>query len=142
MALRPYDDLDLSEAALTESKHRSFFFFTTIALAALISILGIAGGFIYGDYYGRKHAQLENPELRKYYAGQCYSFMDNQLKKTLKNAFDKQAKGGEQLARLDEIRGMIQSLQMDLASIGGAGKKTKSKGREIGLKKKVAYGAQ
>lgn len=37
-----------------------------------IGALGLMGGFMYGDYYGRQHAQYDNPALRDHYAGQCY----------------------------------------------------------------------
>ncbi len=141
MSKRPIDDLDndYSHEDQSEDKQRSFFFFATIALAAVISIFGIAGGFIYGDYYGRKHAQYENPELRKYYAGQCFSYVDGQLKKTIKTSFEKQARSAEQGERLEDIRNILVSMQMDLQNLGN-GKKIKNK--DLSMKKKVASAAQ
>lgn len=136
MSLRPYDELDASNEANT--RQQSFFFLATLALAATISIFGIIGGFIYGDYYGRKHAQFDSVELRQHYAGQCYSFMGAQLQKTIKSSFEKQAKSREQNERLEDIRNLILNLQMD---ISGLGRNQKPKNREVGLKKKVASAA-
>ncbi|MBC7660016.1 MAG: hypothetical protein H7249_09935 [Chitinophagaceae bacterium] len=113
-----YDAFDDELTFAAARKQQSFFFFATVALAATISILGIAGGFVYGDYYGRRHAQYENPELRQYYAGQCYSYIDNQLKKTIKSAFEKNGNKKEQTERLDDIRNLIINLQMDVGGIG------------------------
>ena len=53
-----------------EQKQRSFFFFSTLALAMTVGIFGVLGGFVYGDYYGRKHAQFDNNELRQHYRDQ------------------------------------------------------------------------
>jgi hypothetical protein len=137
MALRPYDDID--ESLATSSKQQSFFFFSTVALAATISIFGIIGGFIYGDYYGRQHAQFDSVELRKHYAGECYSYVDTQLKKTIKTSFDKQGKTREQTERLEDIRNLIINLHMD---INGLGMGKKAKERDLSMKKKVATAAQ
>lgn len=137
MALRPYDDID--EAQVKTAKQHSFFFFSTVALAATISLFGIIGGFIYGDYYGRQHAQFDSVELRKHYAGECYSYVDNQLKKTIKSSIEKQGKSREQSERLDDIRNLIINLHMD---INGLGLNKKPKDRDFGMKKKVASAAQ
>lgn len=137
MALRPYDDID--ESFAKSSKQQSFFFFSTVALAATISIFGIIGGFIYGDYYGRKHAQFDSVELRKHYAGECYSYVDTQLKKTIKTSLEKQGKTREQTERLDDIRNLIINLHMD---INGLGMSKKVKDRDLSMKKKVASAAQ
>ena len=125
-----YDDLDKDLSASRSDKQQSFFFFATIALAAVITIFGIAGGFIYGDYYGRKHAQYENPELRKYYAGECYAYIDNQLKKTIKTSIDKQSNKREQTERLEDIRNLIINLQMDMSGMGKASKKPKENNKK------------
>lgn len=108
-----FDEMD-DLPVVSNDKQQSFFFFATLALASAISIIGVAGGFVYGDYYGRKHAQFENPELRKYYAGECYSYIDSELKKTIKASVEKSSTKRDEVERLDDIRGLIISLQMDV----------------------------
>ncbi len=130
-----FDDFENDELeAKNGDKQQSFFFFATIALAATISIFGIAGGFIYGDYYGRKHAQFDNSELRKHYAAECYSYVDTQLKKTIKSSFDKQSKQRDQVERLEDIRSLLINLQMN----SSANQTKKPKDRDKDGKKKVA----
>lgn len=138
MALRPYDDID--NAVDPVARQQSFFFFSTIALAMAIALIGVAGGFIYGDYYGRKHAQYENPELRQHYAGQCYSFIDSQLKKTIKSSFEKQGKVREQNERLEDIRNLLINLRMDVSGVGLNKKQPKpaERDKDLSNKKKVA----
>jgi len=108
--------------------------YTLFLFGFVIALTGLVGGFIYGDYYGRKHAQYDNPSLREYYAGQCYSFWENQFKKTVRTSLEKPANSSLQNDRLEEIRSMIQDLQHDVADMSstkglkGARKKVASSG--------------
>jgi hypothetical protein len=107
---------------------------TLFLFGFVIALTGLIGGFIYGDYYGRKHAQYDNPSLREYYAGQCYSFWENQFKKTVRSSLEKSGNSSLQNDRLEEIRSMIQDLQHDIADqsntkgLKGARKKVASSG--------------
>lgn len=125
-----------------EQKQKSFFFFSTLALSMTIGIFGILGGFIYGDYYGRKHAQFDNDELRQHYAGQCYSYIESTLKKSIKSSLDKASGKHEQLERLDQIKAMMRNLQLDVEHLAsGETRRLKDKEKEkakIDNKKKVA----
>ncbi len=105
--------------------------YTLFLFGFVIALTGLIGGFIYGDYYGRKHAQYDNPSLREYYAGQCYSFWENQFKKTVRSSLEKPANSSLQNDRLEEIRSMIQDLQHDIAD------QSTTKGLK-GARKKVA----
>ncbi|HYX35892.1 MAG TPA: hypothetical protein VE954_22560 [Oligoflexus sp.] len=91
--------------------------FTLYLLGFVIALVGLVGGFIYGDYYGRKHAQFDNPTLREYYSGQCYAYWENQFKKTVRTSLEKPADAQIQSVRLEEIRSMIQDLQHDVADM-------------------------
>ena len=101
---------------LESDKQQSLFFFSVVAFGFALAVLSVIGGFIYGDYYGRQHAQYDNPRLREYYSGQCFNFINNNLKKTMKVGIDKIANHQEQNQKLEEIRGMISSLQYDLGN--------------------------
>lgn len=72
---------------------------------------------MYGDSYGRKHAQYDNPTLREYYAGQCYAFWENQFKKTVRVTLDQPRSNREETQRLDEIRMMLQDLQHTVSDL-------------------------
>ncbi len=118
-------------------KQQSIFFFSTLALALSISLISVAAGFIYGDYYGRKHAQYDSNELRKHYAGECYAYMDTQLKKSIKTSLDKQSRAKDQVERLDDIKATLVNIQMDLAGTPHPAHKTKAK--DTKKKDKFAY---
>lgn len=127
---------------IDEQKQKSFFFFSTIALSMTIGIFGVLSGFVYGDYYGRKHAQFDNQDLRQHYAGQCYSYMESTLKKTIKTSLEKSSGKHDQIQRLDDIKSMMINLQMDVEHLsGGEARKKKMPVKEKNLnsnKKKVA----
>ena len=89
-------------------------FLTGIVLA----FVGIAAGFMYGDSYGRRHAQYDNPVLRDYYAGQCYSFWENNFRKTVRSTLEKPISSDLQFARMDEIRQILLDIQRDLGELG------------------------
>lgn len=91
--------------------------FTLYLFGFVIALVGLVGGFIYGDYYGRKHAQYDNPSLREYYSGQCYAYWENQFKKTVRSSLEKPNDAQLQNVRLEEIRSMIQDLQHDVADM-------------------------
>ncbi len=138
-----FDDEVSQLVRIEEQKQKSFFFFATIALSMTIGIFGILGGFVYGDYYGRKHAQFDNNELRNHYAGQCYSYIDSTLKKTIKTSLDKTSGKHDQIERLDTIKSMLVNLQLDMEVVSGGEtrklRKDKEKLKEISpTKKKVA----
>lgn len=123
---------------IEEQKQKSLFFFSTLALSLTIGIFGILGGFIYGDYYGRKHAQFDNDELRKHYAGQCYAYIDSTLKKTIKSSLDKTSGKRDQIERLDEIKTMLINMQLDLEHVSGGQNRKKNEREPATAKKKVA----
>ncbi len=106
--------------------------YTLFLFGFVIALVGLVGGFIYGDYYGRKHAQYDNPTLREYYAGQCYSYWENQFKKTVRSSLEKPGEGQLQNVRLEEIRSMLQDLQHDVSDMA-----TQKAGAR-GLRKKMA----
>ena len=91
--------------------------FSLYLLGFIIALTGLVGGFIYGDYYGRKHAQFDNPTLREYYSGQCYAYWENQFRKTVRSSLDKTNDTAVQNARLEEIRAMLQDLQHDVTDM-------------------------
>ncbi|WP_141733601.1 hypothetical protein [Oligoflexus tunisiensis] len=91
--------------------------FTLYLMGFVIGLFGLVGGFIYGDYYGRKHAQYDNPALREYYSGQCYAYWENQFKKTVRTTLEKPNDAQLQNVRLEEIRSMIQDLQHNVADM-------------------------
>jgi hypothetical protein len=91
--------------------------FTLYLFGFVIALAGLVGGFIYGDYYGRKHAQYDNPSLREYYSGQCYAYWENQFKKTVRASLEKPSDAQLQSVRLEEIRSMIQDLQHNVADM-------------------------
>lgn len=119
---------------LESDKQKSLFFFSTVAFGFALAVVSIIGGFIYGDYYGRQHAQYDNPKLREHYSSQCFNFINTQLKKTIRGV-DKIASREEQNQKLDEIRIMINSLQLDIGSLTTP-KRNGKEGRDA--KKKVA----
>ncbi len=112
---------------LEDQKQKSFFFFSTIAFSMTIGIFEILGGFVYGDYYGRKHAQFDNTELRQHYAGQCYAYIETTLKKSIKTSLEKTSGKKEQIEKLDELKAMLQNLQLDVDGMNGLSPKTKDR---------------
>ena len=56
---------------------QAYMFYALFLAGLLIALGGVVGGFMYGDAYGRKHAQYDNPQLREYYSGQCYAYWEN-----------------------------------------------------------------
>ncbi len=95
-------------------KSQSLLFFSLFTAAFLIAVASMLAGFMYGDSYGRKHAQYDNPVLREYYAGQCYAYWETQFKKTVRQTLAKIGPTSEQTARLDEMRMMIVDMQQNL----------------------------
>lgn len=125
---------------IEDQKQKSFFFFSTLALSMTVGIFGILGGFIYGDYYGRKHAQFDNNELRQHYAGQCYSYIETTLKKSIKTSLEKSSSKHDQNEKLDQIKSMMIDLKLDVEHLSG-GEPSRPKGKGKGKpdnKKKVA----
>ena len=134
-----FDDEVSDIVRIEDQKQKSFFFFSTVALSMTIGIFGVLGGFVYGDYYGRKHAQFDNNDLRQHYAGQCYSYMESTLQKTIKASLDKSSGKRDQIKRLDDIKSMMVNLQMDVAHLsGGERPKQKKVKYDHSNKKKVA----
>lgn len=119
---------------LESDKQKSLFFFSTVAFGFALAVVSVIGGFIYGDYYGRQHATYDNPKLREHYSSQCFNFINTQLKKTIRGV-DKLASREEQNQKLDEIRIMLNSLQLDIGSLTTP-KRNGKEGRDV--KKKVA----
>lgn len=111
-------------------KEQSLTFFALFLLAFLIALGGLVAGFIYGDSYGRRHAQYDNPVLREYYSGQCYAYWETQFSKTVRQALTKPSNNAEQTLRLDEIRGLLLDMQTNLAQIA-AEKETKGKKKSL-----------
>lgn len=105
--------------------------FTLGLLFTLLSLLGLAAGFMYGESYGRKHAQYDNPSLREYYAGQCYSYWDKNVQKTLRLALEKTAAADQETARLDELRLMLQDLQRDVSEMALHKNSTKNNRKKV-----------
>ena len=89
-------------------------FYSLFLLGLLIALAGVVGGFMYGDAYGRKHAQYDNPQLREYYSGQCYAYWENQFKKTVRQALTKKDDAAEQSLRLDEIRTLLVDMRQSV----------------------------
>jgi hypothetical protein len=62
---------------------------TWIFFLVITSLFGcfaaLAGGFIYGEYYGRQHAQYDNPTLRSHYAGECFRYVSQEFTKTVRD---------------------------------------------------------
>ncbi len=102
---------------MPEAHEQRLIVFTLYLLGFVIALVGLVGGFIYGDYYGRKHAQYDNPALREYYSGQCYAYWENQFKKTVRASMEKPTDAQIQSVRLEEIRSMIQDLQLNVADM-------------------------
>jgi len=99
-----------------------------LVLSGIIATAGaLAGGFIYGEYYGRHHAQFDNPALRKHYAGECYSYMSQQFSKTMRESFDREfqrndlaAKKGLAVAsgnELQEMKELLSGMQSELFTL-------------------------
>ena len=70
--------------------------FFLFLLGMSFGLAALLGGFMYGDYYGRQHAQFDNPVLREHYAGQCYQQFSKQLlgetREAIQGAFSNLAK--------------------------------------------------
>lgn len=94
-----------------EQRHLAW---TLFLCGFVIAIFGLLAGFMYGDFYGRQHAQYDNTQLREHYAGQCYQYWENQFKKTVRQSLDKTKDVQQQNARLDEIRTMLMEVQSDI----------------------------
>lgn len=101
----------------TAEKKSALAFFSLFVFGFLIAVLGLFAGFMYGDAYGRKHAQYDNPVLREYYAGQCYAYWETQFKKTVRQALTKIGPQAEHTARLDEMRMMLMDMQHNISEL-------------------------
>lgn len=119
---------------LESDKQKSLFFFSMVSFGFALAVVSVALGFMYGDYYGRQHAQFENPKLRDYYSSQCLTFINTHLKKTIRG-FDKITDRQDENRKLDEIRSMVSNLQIDIGSLSAPAPK-RNPGKDG--KKKVA----
>jgi len=91
-------------------------------LAVCLSFLGLIFGFIYGDSFGRRNAQYDNPALREYYAGKCYDFWETQFKQTLNASLQDQANlRKDQNQKLDEIFAKMNDMEKALAEFTTGG---------------------
>jgi|GEM_PF-6560185 len=91
----------------------------SIGFMTLLSIslcfLGLILGFIFGDSFGRRNAQYDNPVLREYYAGKCYDYWENQFKLTLNTSLQEQTQvRKDHSQKLDEIFAKMQDMEKAL----------------------------
>ena len=102
-------------------------------------------GFMYGDRYGREHAQYDNPALRTYYAGQCFDYMEKEFLKTARSVM---GQGGQVTSghnpglqvQLEEIRQGLDDVKLAVkllrAQLGQ--KYTQGKNPRRNLRHKIA----
>lgn len=92
-------------------------------LGICMSFAGLVLGFMYGDSFGRRNAQYDNPALRDYYAGKCYDYWENQIKQTLNSSLQEDAvQRRGQGQKLDEIFAKMQDLEKALGEYTAGGK--------------------
>jgi hypothetical protein len=108
-----------AEDTLTSSQQRdSLRFFAWLSFGLSLAIFSLIAGFVYGDRYGRQHAQFDNPQLRDHYAGQCYAYWENQFKQTVRVALERpSARTLEQTQKLNEMRSILADMQVSLDSL-------------------------
>jgi hypothetical protein len=100
-----------------------------LVLFSLIFVFGfmaaLAGGFIYGEFYGRRHANYNDPNLRNHYAGQCLDYMSREFSTVVRDTLGRELSGPnsnlQKLAiantEITEIRDMMVAVQQDLQSL-------------------------
>ncbi len=129
-----FEDESVSHAEVLlreQQKRDSLRFFAWFAFGLCLAVFGLITGFMYGDSYGREHAQFDNAQLRDHYAGQCYAYWENQFKQTVRIALDKpSARTLEQTQKLNEMRSILVDMQQSLDDL--------TMQRESKNKKKVA----
>ncbi len=108
----------LSTNLLVGENHRKRSWMSLLFLGVLafsLCFIGLVLGFIYGDSYGRKNAQYDNPALRDYYAGKCYDYWEKQFKQTLHSSFEEEANARKgQNQKIDEIFAKMQDMERAL----------------------------
>jgi hypothetical protein len=104
-------------------------FYSLLVTGFIIALSGLVAGFMYGDSYGRKHAQYDNPQLREYYSGQCYAYWESQFKKTVRQSLERPDNQAEQSLKLSEIRIILLDMQTQMTDLAAP--------KDLRTKKKV-----
>ncbi|MFW7381596.1 MAG: hypothetical protein ACOH5I_22500 [Oligoflexus sp.] len=118
------------------SKRSGIWTFALVIFGVMGTAAALGGGFIYGEYYGRHHAQFDNPALRKHYAGECYRYMSQQFSKTVRETFDREFQRADMAGTrgafvagegdLGEIRQLLEGMQGEFMALRAALKDTSS----------------